>query len=107
MSLRELLSCSLCTSHCLAEWCEASSAGDWATRRLCSMQCAGVSGVPACAAQNVLELAAQHSLRVYAPSTIAVFGPTTPREATPDVTVMQPSTMYGITKVTSHERGRV
>ncbi len=47
----------------------------------------------------MLELAAQHNLRVYAPSTIAVFGPTTPRMQTPDCTIMQPTTMYGITKV--------
>ena len=46
----------------------------------------------------MLELAAQHSLSVYAPSTIAVFGPTTPKVATPNITVMQPTTMYGITK---------
>ena len=58
-----------------------------------------LSSISTGALQNVLELAAQHSLKVYAPSTIAVFGPSTPRERTPDITVMQPSTMYGITKV--------
>eukprot|EP00803_Ostreobium_quekettii_P006554 evm.model.scf_1561.3 EVM.evm.TU.scf_1561.3 scf_1561:19832-23848(-) len=49
--------------------------------------------------QNILELASSHKLKIFAPSTIAVFGKTTPRDNTPDVTVMQPQTMYGITKV--------
>lgn len=49
--------------------------------------------------QNILELASAHNMKVYAPSTIAVFGKTTPRNYTPDVTIMQPNTMYGITKV--------
>ncbi|KAK9830555.1 hypothetical protein WJX72_012433 [[Myrmecia] bisecta] len=49
--------------------------------------------------QNILDLAIQHNLHIYAPSTIAVFGKTTPRHNTPDVTIKEPSTMYGVTKV--------
>jgi len=48
---------------------------------------------------NVLDLAATHDIKVYSPSTIAVFGPSTPKVHTPDSTVKEPTTMYGITKV--------
>lgn len=47
---------------------------------------------------NVLELAREYRFRVFWPSTIAVFGPTTPKIKTPQSTIIEPITMYGITK---------
>jgi nucleoside-diphosphate-sugar epimerase len=49
---------------------------------------------------NILEVARQRSLiRVFCPSSIAAFGPDTPRDNTPQETVLRPTTMYGVTKV--------
>ncbi|MBN1639839.1 MAG: NAD-dependent epimerase/dehydratase family protein [Anaerolineae bacterium] len=48
---------------------------------------------------NILELARERGLRLFCPSSIAVFGPETPRERTPQETVLRPRTMYGVTKV--------
>ena len=50
---------------------------------------------------NVLDLAKEgHIKKVYWPSSIAVFGPTTPRVNTPQYTIVEPNTVYGISKQT-------
>jgi nucleoside-diphosphate-sugar epimerase len=47
----------------------------------------------------VLELAREGKLKkVYWPSSIAVFGPTSPKDATPQHTIAEPTTVYGISK---------
>ena len=50
--------------------------------------------------RNVLELARDFNLRVFWPSSIAAFGPTTPKQMTPQNTILEPTTIYGVTKVT-------
>ncbi|MFM7473861.1 MAG: NAD-dependent epimerase/dehydratase family protein [Crocinitomicaceae bacterium] len=49
---------------------------------------------------TILDLAKEgHIKRIFWPSSIAVFGPTTPADQTPQTTVMEPSTVYGISKL--------
>lgn len=48
---------------------------------------------------NVLELGRTKIKKIFWPSSIAVFGPDTPRDRTPQSTLMNPSTVYGISKL--------
>ena len=55
---------------------------------------------------NIFELARKYDMtRVFVPSSIAVFGPETPKENTPQETVLKPRTMYGVTKVSGELLG--
>src|SRR5579872_2013727 len=48
---------------------------------------------------NVLDIAREEKLhKVYWPSSIAVFGPTSPKVDCPQRTIIEPSTVYGISK---------
>jgi nucleoside-diphosphate-sugar epimerase len=50
--------------------------------------------------RNILDVSVEnHLAKVFFPSTIAVFGPTSPRINTPQHTVMEPNTIYGISKL--------
>ena len=50
--------------------------------------------------RQILDLGVDEKIKIFWPSSIAVFGPTTPRDNTPQKTVVEPTTMYGITKYT-------
>ena len=48
---------------------------------------------------NVLDIAKEEKLtKVYWPSSIAVFGPTSPKDECPQYTIIEPTTVYGISK---------
>ena len=49
--------------------------------------------------EAVLEVAREQRCAVFTPSSIGAFGPDTPKNPTPQDTIMRPATMYGITKV--------
>lgn len=51
------------------------------------------------ALENSLHIAKDHNCAVFTPSSIGAFGPTTPKDKTPQDTIMQPNTIYGVCKV--------
>jgi nucleoside-diphosphate-sugar epimerase len=58
------------------------------------------------ALMNTLELARDSDAKkLFWPSSIAVFGPTTPKHNTPQLTVMEPNTVYGISKLAGERWG--
>lgn len=51
------------------------------------------------ALENSLNIAKEHNCAVFTPSSIGAFGPSTPKDNTPQDTIMQPNTIYGVCKV--------
>lgn len=49
---------------------------------------------------NVLEVARELKCAVFTPSSIGSFGPNAPKDGTPQDTIQQPRTIYGVSKVT-------
>ena len=52
------------------------------------------------ALRSALEVARLFGCAVFTPSSIGAFGPNTPKDLTPQDTIMRPNTMYGVCKVT-------
>jgi nucleoside-diphosphate-sugar epimerase len=50
--------------------------------------------------KKVLDLSVKYKCKVFWPSSIAAFGPTTPKQDVPQHTILEPTTMYGVNKVT-------
>jgi threonine 3-dehydrogenase len=48
---------------------------------------------------NVVEVCSSHNLRLFCPSTIGAFGSESPKVMCPDLTIMRPKTVYGVSKV--------
>lgn len=48
--------------------------------------------------KHILDLGVEHQLKIFWPSSIAAFGPSTPKDNTPQHTVLEPTTIYGVTK---------
>lgn len=58
------------------------------------------------ALMNTLQVAQEsQAKKLFWPSSIAVFGPTTPRHKTPQLTIMEPNTVYGISKLAGERWG--
>lgn len=49
---------------------------------------------------NSLEIAREYGCALFTPSSIGAFGPSTPKDQTPQDTLMRPTTIYGVCKVT-------
>ncbi|MFI3324127.1 MAG: NAD-dependent epimerase/dehydratase family protein [Rikenellaceae bacterium] len=62
-------------------------------------------GVNMGALMNTLEVARQHHCQIFTPSSIGAFGDSSPKDLTPQDTVMRPSTIYGVCKVTGELLG--
>ncbi len=52
------------------------------------------------ALMNSLDVARQYECALFTPSSIGAFGPSSPKDHTPQDTLMQPTTIYGVCKVT-------
>jgi threonine 3-dehydrogenase len=48
---------------------------------------------------NIIEVCKNHKLKLFCPSTVGAFGPESPKIMCPEVTIMRPKTIYGISKV--------
>lgn len=56
--------------------------------------------------KHFLDLAVKYSFKIFWPSSIAAFGPTTPRKQTPQHTILEPTSMYGVNKVSGELLGQ-